>query len=105
MNFDFSEIKSRISLLTKDNTPYEKLNLNKTLYNLSKFYNTNLKDINQSILEAINSFNKVGIILKEKDFIYDEYQREYMKEILVVDETNLDSLNVSFENYYWKSQI
>lgn len=103
VNFDFSEIKSRISLLTKDNTPYEKLNLDKTLYNLSKFYNTNLKDINQSILEAINSFNKVGIILKEKDFIYDEYQREYMKEILVVDETNLDSLNVSFENYYWKS--
>lgn len=103
VSFDFWGLKNNISLLNKNNTPYEKLNLDKILYNLSKFYKTNLKDINQSILEAIDSFNKVGIVLKEKDFIYDEYQREYMKEILIVDETNLENLNASFENYYWKS--
>lgn len=100
---DFYELKEQIDLLSDENTPYEKLKLDRTLYNLSKFYKTNLTDVNQNILEAVSSFKKVGIILKEKDFIYDEYQREYMRELLVVDENNLESLKHSFENYYWKS--
>ena len=69
--YNFDELINKIWLLSEINTPYEKLDLDVMLYNLSKYYKINLKEVNQNILNAIAVFKKVGIELKEKDFFYD----------------------------------
>lgn len=101
--YNFDELINKIWLLSEINTPYEKLDLDVMLYNLSKYYKINLKEVNQNILNAIAVFKKVGIELKEKDFFYDEHQREYMREILLSNENSLEDLKSSFESLYWKN--
>ncbi len=101
----YEDILNKLKTLNVINTPYEKMGLDKALYNLKKYYKSNFIEVNNYIFDALDIFKTVGIKLKEEDFFYDEYERLYMKEIISLDRNNysIESLKNTFETYYWKN--
>lgn len=98
-------IDNYLYLFNDFNSPYEKLGLDKLLYNLSNFQKENLEKINKYIMTIIDIFNKVGINLKQDDFKYSIYTYEYMG--VYLKETNKKNGNSElieecFENIYWQ---
>ena len=104
---DFSDTKTKkkgceeaLSILNPYNTPYEKLHLDKLLYEIMHFYKDDFDALNEDINSAISCFKKVGVSLGSKDFCYIPYVKEYMS--LILNESNLDNLKKCFDNLYWK---
>lgn len=102
---NFDEIVSKIKFINKVNTPYEKLGLDKSLFGLKKFYKSNLVEVNNYIFDTLEIFRKVGVLLNEKDFFYDESVKLYVSELVKVDRNSyeLDNIKNKFEELYWKS--
>ena len=103
--YNFEDIISKMKLLNTINTSYEKLRLDKSLLGLKKFYKSNLVDVNNYIFDTLEIFRKVGIILSEKDFFYDESVKLYISELVSVDRSNyiIDNIKIKFEQLYWKA--
>ena len=96
-------IEKVLYLLSDEKNSLEKMNLDKILYNLSRFYRNNLDDINKEIAECIRMFKEVEIELTENDFNYSEYTREYMSVFLKEkDYRTSERLKNKFEEIYWK---
>ncbi|MBR6034185.1 MAG: hypothetical protein IKP28_05595 [Clostridia bacterium] len=94
-----------IRLVDNNATPFEKMKLDETLYILKRFYKNNLELVNNSILNCIEIFKKVGVELEAKDFNYSIYTKEYMETFL--EETKKGDMNSqkvkdTFEQIYWK---
>ena len=70
------------------------------LYSLTHYYKNDLAAVNADIKEALSKFELVGITLTENDFVYSNYARKYMKELLVNDE--LERMKDIFEDLHWK---
>ena len=103
----YKQIKNmeKIKLLNKNITSFEKMDLDELLFVLKRFYKNNLELINENIEKCLEKFKSVGIELKEEDFNYSLYTREYMKVLL--DEIKNDNINSTrvkenFEQIYWK---
>lgn len=95
-----------LQLLDEEKTSYEKMELDKTIYTISKYYKENLENINEQIKICLNKFSKVGILLTLDDFDYSIYVKNYMKIFFQEFEkgnVNSDKMKQSFEEIYWKS--
>lgn len=98
-------IEKTLYLLSDEKTSYEKMELDKIIYKISKYYKGNLENINEQIGHAIKKFNDVGINLELSDFDYSIYVEQYMKvffEEINKGNTNSNTLKTKFEEIYWK---
>lgn len=96
-------IEKVLYLLSDEKNSFEKMNLDRILYNLSRYYRTNLDDVNKEISECIKMFQEVEINLTKEDFNYSEYTKEYMKVFLSEKDYNSsEKLKNKFEEIYWK---
>lgn len=97
---------SKALLYTTDlNTPYEKLRLDKIIYDLS--FQENMEDslnfINKKILTAFYIFETAGINLCATDFKYTNYVYEYMNVFFKYkDNLAAKELKDTFDSVYWK---
>lgn len=84
-------------------SPYEKLKLDKIVYQLTNNLESDLEVTNNLLLKVINIFSKVGIKLTCNDFNYTKYVNNYMKEFFN-NINNLDSIELkkTFDEIYWK---
>ena len=103
----YKQIKNmeKIKLLNKNITSFEKMDLDEILFVLKRFYKNNLELINENIEKCLEKFKSVGIELKEEDFNYSLYTREYMKVLLQeikIDNINSTRVKENFEQIYWK---
>ena len=91
----------KLIILNRYNSPYEKIGLDKIIYNINHYYEENLKTLNEDIKKAINCFRKAGIGLSSEDFWYTKYLKDYMQVFL----TEKDELKVKekLDEIYWKS--
>ena len=100
------EIEKIENIIDKIKTPYEKMKLDKSIYNLKRFYRKNLETINEEIKNCVVLFKQVGIDLKPEDFNFTSYINQYMirffKE-LEKEEFDYKAMKEEFEQIYWKS--
>lgn len=92
-------------LLDNSNTTYQKMGLDKFLYNLKHFYKSYLNLVNTDILDCVNAFKNCNINLTAKDFQYNEFTYRYMTtffEEAKNDTVNSDKIKDTFEEVYWK---
>lgn len=92
-------------LLNEMDTSYEKMNLDKALFNLNHYYSKNLEMVNDTILYCIKKFEEVGVKLELKDFNYSEYVKEYLKVFFAEMEKgtiNSNKIKNKFDEIYWK---
>jgi len=94
-----------LTAIDKVKTPYEKMKLDRPIYNLRRFYRKNLQTINQEIRNCIDLFSKVGINLTTNDFKFTPYVNQYMNKIfecIEKDRVDTSVINEEFEEIYWK---
>lgn len=82
-------------------TSYEKLDLDKIVYQLSFYENDELINNNLKILKAINIFKTVNVPVTVKDFNYTNDVNEYMAMFFEEGLTN-QKIKEVFDNTYWK---
>ena len=99
---EFEDLVSKLIVMNTWNTPYEKLELDRTVYEINHYYKDNLDALNDDIRDAVNCFKKVGVNLCVKDFFYSSYVKKYMEVIL---DTSLDNsiIKKRLDDVYWKS--
>ena len=98
-------IEKTLYLLSDEKTSYEKLELDKIIYKIGRYYKGNLENINEQIEKAIAQFASIGINLELSDFDYSIYVQQYMKiffEEIRKDGINSNILKAKFEEIYWK---
>ena len=95
------EIYDNLLILNKYNGPYEKIGLDKIIFNINKYYEGNLEDLNNEIKKGINCFNNIGIELTTEDFWYSKYLKEYMATLL--GGNNTEEAKQKLNEIYWKS--
>lgn len=84
-------------------TAYEKLRLDKNMYQLSRYKMNRLNDNNHVLKRVISVFNKVGISLQASDFNYTKFSRQYMESFFSYQNyINSGTLEKVFEELYWK---
>ncbi len=104
VNDNINKLKEEINLLEEDlniickyNTSYEKTNLDKYIYDISKYYKYNLDKVNLDITNIYNIFNSNNINLVSDNFFYSKYLKEYMTSF-----NKEEELQDLFESIYWK---
>jgi len=101
---EIEEMKD-IRILNENITSFEKMELDEILFVLKRFYKNNLELVNESIVQCLERFKKVGIKLKASDFNYSIYTKEYMKVFfneLKKGDINSTEVKENFEQIYWK---
>lgn len=81
----------------------DKLDLNKRCYLIDDIDNSNIELTTQRMLSIIETFKLVGIEIKEEDFDYSTYTKQYMKkffESLSLDDFN-GKMKQNFDEIYW----
>lgn len=89
-----------LGLFNPINTPFEKMGFDTLLYSITHYYKNDLATVNEDIKEALSKFELVGVPLTEKDFVYSNYARKYIKELLKDD--SFDRMKDVFEDLHWK---
>ena len=89
-----------LALFNPVNTPFEKMGFDTLLYSLTHYYKNDLESVNRDIKAVLAKFEEVGIYLTENDFVYSNYARRYVKELLADD--NLERMKDIFEDLHWK---
>ena len=89
-----------VNLFNPLNTPYEKLGFDTLLYSLTHYYKNDLASVNEDIMETFARFREVGVELTEADFVYSNYARKYIRELLR--DNNLERMKDVFEDLHWK---
>lgn len=103
---EINKIEEIRNIINESKNPYEKMGLDKEIYNLKRFYKKNLKTVNGLIINSIKIFEKVGISLNYKDFNFTEYTKQYMESFFNQLRNGAFNTNViqdEFEKIYWKS--
>ncbi|MBR3161163.1 MAG: hypothetical protein IKF19_00325 [Bacilli bacterium] len=107
-NTDYNKIEeekkiifNKLLVLNEYNSPYEKIGLDKIIYNINHYYEENLETLNEDIKQALNCFKKAGISLSSEDFWYSKYLKEYMKVYLTEKEDS--KVKQKLDEIYWKS--
>ena len=98
-------IENTLYLLSDAKTSYEKMELDKIIYKIGRYYKENLENINQQIENAIQKFDNIGIKLDLSDFDYSIYVKQYMKVLFEENRKgniNSSKLKTTFEEVYWK---
>ncbi len=89
-----------LNLFNPINTPFEKMGFDTLLYSLIHYYKNDLSSVHKDIKEALNKFKLVGVNLTENDFVYSNYAKQYIKELLK-DDDEVRMKDV-FEDLHWK---
>ena len=100
-----AEKERTLHVINKYKTSYEKMDLDRILFNLNVFYRKNLEVVNEAIQKAIEKFKEVGIPLMPKDITYSKYSNEYMVVFFQEMEkgnVNSERIKTEFEKIYWK---
>ena len=84
---------------------FEKMGLDKIVYNVNGYYKSNLERLNKELIECVKQFEAVGIKLTAQDFELSEYSKKYMAVLL--QEANNGNINSeiiksTFEKVYWE---
>ena len=96
---DYLRLKNDIT------SPYEKLNIDKYIYELNINLNDNLKKLNQIIVKLFETFKKCNIIITTKDININYYSYNYLKYFLTNKQTieiDDEKMKDVFTNIYWK---
>ena len=99
-----STLQNLLNALSYTNSlssPFEKLDLDKIIYQLSSFGNDELISTNLKILKALNIFKEVGINISIKDFNYSNDVKEYMQMFFTSELTN-EKIKEVFDKIYWQ---
>ena len=99
------EIEKVLFLLNEKTTSYEKMDLDRMIYKIRKYYKENLDAVNEQISLILDKFSKVGISLGLSDFDYSIYVKQYMEVFLEEYEKGAlssEKLKNTFEEIYWK---
>ncbi len=99
---EIDELEREMVFVNPYNSSYEKMGLDRVIYDINKFYKFDLEKVNGDILTALNIFKDVGVVLVVDDFDC-IYLRDYMKVFF----DNIDSLDnavvkKTFEGIYWE---
>lgn len=90
---------------TDTRSSFEKMRLDKIVYNVNGYYKSNLERLNKELVECVKQFESVGINITADDFNISEYAKEYM-EVLLQEahngEINSEKIKDTFEKVYWK---
>ena len=89
-----------INLFNPVNTPFEKMGFDTLLYSLTHYYKNDLVSVNEEIKEVFKKFELVGVKLSDEDFVYSNYARKYIKELLKDDDP--ERMKDVFEDIHWK---
>ena len=89
-----------LNLFNPVNTPFEKLGFDTLLYSITHYYKNDLASVNEDIKEALAKFEAAGVTLTENDFIYSNYARKYVRELLRDD--SIERMKDVFEDLHWK---
>lgn len=76
------DLKYKVTYLNTINSSYEKTGLDRVVYDISKYYKGNFAKVSNDLLRAVEIFERVGITITGKDFIYDKLAEEYMNVFL-----------------------
>lgn len=90
---------------TDTRSSFEKMRLDKVVYNVNGYYKSNLERLNKELIDCVKQFEAVGIKITANDFNISEYAKEYMTVLLQeVYNGEIDSERVkdTFEKVYWK---
>lgn len=96
-----NEILKKLNVLNNNNSPYEKIGLDKIIDSINRYYEGNLDYLNDKIYEAINCFKVVGVDLTKDDFWYSYYLNNYMDALL--NSKGNDEVKNRLNQIYWKS--
>ena len=94
-----------LELLNEEKTSYEKMELDKSIFTISRYYKENFESVNEQIQICIDKFSKVGIELSLEDFNYSIYVKDYMKTFfqeLKKGDIHSEKIKEKFEEIYWK---
>lgn len=80
-------------------TSYEKMNVDKYLYDIGHFYKNDLDKVNEDILLCIKTFKEYG--LEKMDFNYSPYCQAYM-DVLLANPEDKEKIRDTFDKIYWK---
>jgi len=97
---ELEKFEKVLYLLSEEDTPFEKMDLDMEILNLTFYYRKSLRKVNDAILYCINKIKETGVEISEKDFIFNKYVNEYISELLKNESP--DKLNSKFEQIYWK---
>ena len=95
---ELKKMEDEFYLLPEANSSYEKSNLDKYIYDVSKYYKYNLDKVNEDLNNITMIFVQNNIILTKDNFYYSKYIRNYMEEFYL----NSKDLKALFEEIYWK---
>ena len=101
-NKKLEELFGKLHIFNSWNTPYEKLELDRIIFEINHYYKDNLDALNEDIRDAIECFHKVGVVLKVDDFCYSSYVYQYMSVILGKEEDS-KVIKKRLDEVYWKS--
>lgn len=90
---------------TDTRSSFEKMRLDKIVYNVNGYYKSNLERLNKELIECIKQFETVGIRITAEDFNISEYAKEYMATLIEEaynGEINSEKIKDAFEKVYWK---
>jgi len=90
---------------TDTRSSFEKMRLDKIVYNVNGYYKSNLERLNKELVDCVKQFEAVGIKITAKDFNLSEYTQEYMSVLLKEaynGQINSEEIKDAFEKVYWK---
>lgn len=90
---------------TDTRSSFEKMKLDKIVYNVNGYYKSNLERLNKELVEGVKQFENLGIKITADDFTISEYAKEYMTVLLKEaqnGEINSEKIKDTFEKVYWK---
>lgn len=86
-------------LFNEYKSTYEKLGIDRLLYDINHFYKNDLDKVNNDILECINKYKEMG--LTKLNFNYSPYCNEYVN-VLINNKDNEKLIRETFDKIYWK---
>ena len=107
---DYNDLKASIEEIFKALTytnnlssPYEKLKIDKIVYQLTNNLENDFEVTNKLLLKVIAIFQKAGISLKAEDFNYTKYVSSYMQNFFFYqNDLENEELKKTFDDLYWK---
>lgn len=90
---------------TDARSSFEKMRLDKIVYNVNGYYKSNLERLNRELIDCVKQFEKVGVRISANDFNISEYAKEYMTVLLQEvynGEINSEKVKDTFDKVYWK---
>lgn len=96
---------SKAETINSQKKSFEKMQLDRLVYDINGYYKKDLSATNKDIYECIQKFRKVGINVTAEDFCLSEYAQEYIAVLLEESkEGKLSSskLRKKFDEVYWK---